>query len=194
MFRNTLKFKNILFTSSLFFIFLFFIILVLPINVNAGVSDSVSGSAWSDNIGWISFNNISDGSLIDYGVSVSSNGTFSGEAWSDNIGWIDFGATSCGSAGQLNTTTGIVTGWAKAVAGGTSQSGGWDGCISLKGTSPSYGVTYNAVNKKLIGSAWGSDVVGWVSFTDVNINFDLPTVDLKVDGADSKIFSDSTGG
>src|SRR3990167_7631618 len=51
------------------------------------------GNAWSDNIGWISFNNClneDNCSGIDYSVEVDSNGDMSGAAWSDNIGWIKF--------------------------------------------------------------------------------------------------------
>src|SRR5690606_12033986 len=43
---------------------------------------TLSGYAWSDNIGWISMNGSG------YGISVSGSGTLSGYAWSDNIGWI----------------------------------------------------------------------------------------------------------
>lgn len=72
--------------------------------VSTGTAD-VWGWAWSENIGWISFNCLNDynndgireshctdaGYPSDYGVTVdSSNGKFSGYAWSENIGWIRF--------------------------------------------------------------------------------------------------------
>ena len=104
--------------TTLFFIAVFGL---LPLKgVRAGASDNVSGWAWSENIGWISFNctnvpkvcnggatttgSVCSGaadcpgaacvdtcSLSNYGVKVStSTGLFSGYAWSENIGWISF--------------------------------------------------------------------------------------------------------
>ena len=59
--------------------------------------------------------------------------------------------------------SGAFSGWLKALAGGSAESGGWDGWISLSGTSPSYGPTLT--NGLYTGYAWGSDVVGWVDFS-----------------------------
>src|SRR5512133_3036518 len=58
----------------------------------AGAGDALSGYAWSENIGWISFNctnNNSCGTSGNYGVNVSTT-NLSGYAWSENIGWITF--------------------------------------------------------------------------------------------------------
>lgn len=132
----------------------------------AGSGDNVSGFAWSDTIGWISMNSTSDGSPINYGVNVQVGGDLSGYAWSDNIGWISFNATdvaTCPSAPctpHLNQATGKVTGWAKALAGGGLNAGGWDGFISLSGAT--YGVTVSGCTWS--GWAWGDMVVGWVNF------------------------------
>ena len=72
--------------------------------------DNVSGFAWSENIGWISFNSSdcdTDGNGVfddgvagcpdssvdfyDYGVNIDNfTGNFSGYAWSSNVGWISF--------------------------------------------------------------------------------------------------------
>ncbi|MFA6278841.1 MAG: hypothetical protein WCS97_01140 [Candidatus Paceibacterota bacterium] len=133
---------------------------------HAGAGQNVSGYAWSDTVGWISFNNISDGSAVDYGVNINaSTGNFSGYAWSDNIGWISFNETSgcpesgCTTQPNLNTSTGAVTGWAKALSANGS---GWDGWIKLSGPwSPSVTFTANAA----AGYSWGSDVVGWISWS-----------------------------
>ena len=98
----------------------------IPDNVEyamAATTDNVSGWAWSENIGWISFNcanydtcqggtddglactgsNCGDGACIntcdnfsDYGVNIDpSTGGFSGYAWSDNVGWISFNRKTC---------------------------------------------------------------------------------------------------
>jgi hypothetical protein len=131
---------------------------------------TLSGYAWSDNLGWISF------SGSNYQVVVQSDGTLAGYAWanpsddgdvSNNIGWISFNAAdtaSCGSPATLSGTT--ITGWAKAIA---ADNNGWNGCISLSGSSPAYGVTLGSTGSSqsglLDGYAWGDNTVGgWISF------------------------------
>jgi len=128
---------------------------------------AVNGWAWSDTIGWIQF-------APDFGgVSVdNTTGAFSGSAWSENIGWIDFAPTAetapDGNPGGvfLDRSTGAVTGWAKAVSGDASA--GWDGWISMSGTADdggSYGVELDKNTNNFSGWAWGSDVIGWISFS-----------------------------
>ncbi len=131
-------------------------------SVNAGASDVLSGYAWSDTIGWISFNctNTATCGTSSYGVTVAAGGAMSGYAWSDNIGWISFnpgdvlGCPSGTCSPTMNQTTGAVSGWAKALSG--SVVSGWDGWISLSGVTVS--------NCAWGGYAWGSDVVGWINF------------------------------
>lgn len=92
-------------------------------NVFAGASQNVAGFAWSDNIGWISLNNSSDGSAIDYGVNKNADGTLTGFGWSDNVGWVKFGGLSgfpsgsgtVASNAKLNGAN--FEGWARACAG-----------------------------------------------------------------------------
>ena len=140
--------------------------------VRAGNFGNLSGYAWSDNIGWISF------SGTNYGVTVDSSGNLGNYAWSDNVGWISFNAAdvqSCvtsygGTAGEM--VAGRLQGWAKAVA---ADNNGWDGCISLSGSSPSYGPAVpGGINQTgtFDGYVWGSSVVGWISF---NCNTGGPT-------------------
>ena len=56
----------------------------------------VYGWAWTENIGWISFNKDSvngitgGGGAYDYAVNIEQDGSFSGYAWAENIGWIKF--------------------------------------------------------------------------------------------------------
>ncbi|MDD5291292.1 MAG: PKD domain-containing protein [Patescibacteria group bacterium] len=94
--------------------------------------NNVIGYAWSENVGWISFNCSNDDSCstIDYGVSIDpETGDISGYAWSPNIGWISFNRADTGAppadpysgAGETiianyNYTTGQITGWAKILA------------------------------------------------------------------------------
>ena len=106
----------------------------------AGSEHNLSGWAWSENIGWISFNS-TEGGGSNYGVTVASNGRLSGYAWSENIGWITFnqndlnGCPSGQCRADFDEDTGQVTGWARALSNG----GGWDGWISLSGSN--YGVS-----------------------------------------------------
>jgi hypothetical protein len=146
-----------------------------------GVTTPITGYAWSDNIGWISLNCTTDTNGCatpagNWGLS-ASNGAITGQAWSDNIGWIVAYTSSSGcpsgSCPATITSTGpntyALSGWLQAVS---ADNKGWDGWISLSGTSPSYGVTANSCS--LTGDAWGSDVVGWVDFSQANINNTIP--------------------
>ncbi|MEK7582047.1 MAG: hypothetical protein AAB488_01810 [Patescibacteria group bacterium] len=138
-----------------------------------------SGYIWADNIGWISL------AGSNYKVSMGDNGNFFGYGWSDNIGWVSFNqadvsvgcptapAVLCSSP-NLNRYFGLgqgkVTGWIKALAGGTPGSGGWDGFIKFSGTwangvhAGAYPSGVNGIGTGLTGFAWGSDVVGWIDF------------------------------
>jgi hypothetical protein len=148
-------------------------------------SNKISGYAWSDTIGWVSF---SDPKST---VMIATDGTLSGYAWSDNIGWVSFNSAdlaNCPSGTctpKVNTSAGTVSGWARATAGcqdsiwnGTNCTGAgagnlngiysgagtpplntnWDGWINLNQ------VTYNSSNESFTGYGWGSDVVGWLAF------------------------------
>lgn len=133
-------------------------------------------------------------SIPNYGVNLDlSTGNFSGYAWAGGgedalgnstatIGWISFETSSlvgCPDGNcfaRMNTTTGEVFGWARALANG----GGWDGWIKLRGFVDSnqngqkdpgeqdYGV-YREGNE-FRGWAWGGNdssstaVIGWISF------------------------------
>ena len=142
----------------------------------AGSSNNLFGYAWSDNIGWISFNCLDGGvgqtdicSTSDYGVGVDADNNLFGYAWSDNIGWISFNESdlydcpkgTC-KAKLIESTT--LEGWAKALS---ANEEGWDGWISLS-TQPSgvidYGVILNEEEDVFTGYAWGGEVVGWISF------------------------------
>lgn len=150
---------------------------VAPTKVEAGAADNVSGYAWSENIGWISFNNTSDGAATSYGVNVNTTtGDLSGNAWSENIGWVSFNRAdtgtppatpfngSSGPIAQVNLSTGSVTGWARVL----SQSAAGDGWIKLSddsiGVWSGKGVKIDPATGKFSGYAWSSDSVGWISF------------------------------
>lgn len=134
--------------------------------VSAGTGDNLSGYAWSENTGWLSFNctNTSSCSTADYGVKVAADGLMSGFAWSDAAGWVSFNRadlTGCPSGtceARFNPDNGQVSGWAKALG----AAGGWDGWVSLRGAD--YGVSVTGCRWQ--NFAWGSDVVGWIKFRD----------------------------
>lgn len=137
---------------------------------NAGSQHNLSGYAWSDNIGWISFNctNTATCGASDYGVNVNTiSGNMSGYAWSDNIGWISFNETAgcpeaeCVTQPKVDVATGVVTGWARALANSAS----WDGWIKLGG-SWSSSATFAGTTAS--GYSWGSDVIGWISWGGVD--------------------------
>lgn len=108
--------------------------------VHVSANGSMSGYAWSPNIGWISFN--------------------SGDV---------SGCPSGSCAPQLNRQTGAVTGWARAVAGtGPSiHTGDWGGWISLSGSTYSVSATGCQWQGTAWGggSTLGNGVIGWLSFS-----------------------------
>ena len=63
------------------------------INDGAG---NLSGFAWGENIGWVSFscNNTSSCGTVGYGVTIDTDGALDGYAWAENIGWINFAITN----------------------------------------------------------------------------------------------------
>lgn len=144
----------------------------------------LTGWGWSSNIGWISFSSVNKGSGGgNYEVSLLSTGALSGYAWSSNIGWIKFAGDGSHPNPTVDRTTGAVSGWARACAGtingdctGVSRTDSWDGWIELAGANhptvqslngtdtSSQGVSFNVGTGKFSGYAWGSDVIGWVTF------------------------------
>lgn len=135
--------------------------------VQASAADNVMGWGWSENIGWISMNcdnpEISPQcSSTNYGVDVNVlTGEITGYAWSENIGWIAMATSTSGCPigpceAKLDLLTNEVSGWARVYA--------TDAWISLRGTSPDYGVTYNPATRQFEGWAWEPDILGWISF------------------------------
>lgn len=85
-----------------------------------GVSNSggtLKGWAYSDGIGWISFDSVTAGSGISYGVTIGAGtGDLSGWAWNETIGWISFNCSNQGTCGTIDYK--VNTSWrATAVTG-----------------------------------------------------------------------------
>lgn len=75
---------------------------------NVTVSDSnLSGYAWSENTGWVKFNPAQGGVLND------GNGHLSGSAWGEGLGWISFSGVT------ISTSTGVFSGTATGAVVGT---------------------------------------------------------------------------
>ena len=149
-------------------------LLAEPRTVHSAGGATITGYAWSDNIGWIDLNCANSGVCASnpFGLSINSSGVLSGYAWSDNIGWVSANSadlSGCPSAPCTATISGgTFSGWLKAIG---ADNNGWDGWISLNGTSPyAYGVT-EAGTGGMSGYAWGSDVVGWLSFANATTTY-----------------------
>lgn len=79
----------------------------------SSTTGTLTGFAWNDTIGWISFN--CDNSSHEggtnqcppnYEVTIDANGDFLGCAWNDLVGWISFNNTgACGSATPFKAKT-----------------------------------------------------------------------------------------
>jgi len=83
---------------------------------NSSTGD-LSGWAWNDSIGWISFNCSDPGvcGTSSYKVTVStSTGAFTGWAWNDYVGWISFNCLNTGTCGSSNYSVNT------AISGGAS--------------------------------------------------------------------------
>lgn len=158
-------------------------------------SGSLSGYAWSSNIGWIGFEGWEGSDLS--GARLNSDCSFSGFGWNPNIGWIDFNPVASdwpadpGNPADLhgvrveNVATGALSGWARACSpfaghcvgalDTNTERGGWDGWISFSGTATDvgntpYGVTFDSSTSKFAGHAWGGLVTGWVGFPSIAAN------------------------
>ena len=129
---------------------------------------SLSGYGWSENLGWISFqdsagcpsggdcnarrdgNNLKGWARI---MSIPQAGTNAG-GWQ---GWISLNSKNCDSDGN---------GWLDAACGGTND--------NLSGAVSDYGVSIDGSTGKLSGFAW-SDELGWLDFSRVSTGPDAAT-------------------
>ena len=126
----------------------------------ASSSDNISGYAWSETIGWVSFNCTDPGSSCapsNHGVTVNSlTGNLSGYAWSEHVGWISFdtaGTLGCPAGTcQAKITNGVLSGWARALATSAPSTGAVTKVINSNVTVPP-GIT--SVTVKTWGAGGG---------------------------------------
>lgn len=122
--------------------------------VTVSSDGTLKGCAWSPNVGWVKFNNL------------SGFPSYAGNSQRD-------ARLASGSNATTQSTT--LEGWARACAGTTSgdcgtmndHASGWDGWISLKNSGIA-NATVTYLNGVFSGNAWGSDVVGWLGFNTGN--------------------------
>lgn len=175
-------------------------------------ADLASGNT-ERGLGWISFNSkncdsdenglidsgapagcSSSGGIGQYGVSINqTTGLLSGYGWigegSEPVGWITFNTadlTGCPSGiceAKMDISTKQLSGWAKIITiNSTSSTDGW---IHLSGTaqdSSPYGLNIDN-SGNINGWAWGSAILGWVSFSCNNVetnNSTCSTADYQV--------------
>ena len=153
-------------------------IFIISLSLTAQAA-SLSGYAWSENIGWIKF----QGPNASYGVAIDeTTGALSGYAWSENLGWIKFNpagpypaAPTHSAALDLNDN--IVKGWARVCSGAESgcagraslRAAGWDGWIRMAGDDWGISQAGNQTSGCFLnGYAWGSTAVGWIKFGGQN--------------------------
>ncbi len=88
---------------------------------------NLSGWAWNDAFGWVSFwcGNTSSCGTVSYRVTIDSGGNFQGYAWNDVLGWIDF---NCDNIGGMCSTSNfeVLTTWVATSTSGTLDSRTYD--------------------------------------------------------------------
>ncbi len=73
----------------------------------------LSGWAWNDIIGWVSFDSATAQSSFTYNVAIDTNGYFSGWAWNDIIGWISFNCSNTSTCATSDYK--VKTSWSVTV-------------------------------------------------------------------------------
>ncbi|MEY2671938.1 MAG: hypothetical protein RL687_355, partial [Candidatus Parcubacteria bacterium] len=144
------------------------------------------GSAWSGNVGWITFNCATNNTCgvnnsTKYNVNITdTTGYLFGYAWNDNVGWIRFDpSVPCPGAGcSSGRFARALSGTGSISTGGTAEFTGWIDFNNV--TIPS-----NYVNgrRNLSGYAWGGDVIGWIDMDGVYVAEPAKSVTLAPSGS-----------
>ncbi len=191
-----MKFKLLKWVKISLVVFAFAVFLFPATRAEAGTEHNLFGYAWSDTVGWISFNNCpnpnttTDCGSINYGVNLDPiTKQVSGWAWSDNVGWISFdpikwlecppNASGCNLSNLANYVNKFdANGWAKVysvaseenryskVLDNSLNTGGWDGWISFGDGGTYYSTTVGTTN---VASSVAS-LLGAGNFTGLDVN------------------------
>jgi hypothetical protein len=144
---------------------------------------SVTGFAWSENIGWVSHNHNDVGNLFFYGVDLNDEGNLIGWGWAKHFGWINYDPNGHYPAGnglpdysaKWDACTGKVKGWAQIEQlkeyGYNTQS--W---VLLGSDQSDFGVRIDPLTGKFSGWAW-NPFYGWFNYRTVSdkLNFGVKT-------------------
>jgi len=83
---------------------------------SGNASGNLTGFAWNDTIGWVSFNcdqsshgGSNNCASSNYAVSIDANGNFNGYAWNDLVGWLSFNCANGGTCGTSDYK--VATSW-----------------------------------------------------------------------------------
>jgi hypothetical protein len=132
-------------------------LLLLPVAVFIGLN----GYAWSENIGWLSFQGPAHQVTIN-----DETGAYGGYAWSSHIGWVKF------TGDRARVCSATEGGDCSAVV--SDNVSGWDGIIKFSGVGYKTEIIgMPETGCSLTGYAWGSDVVGWIKMKGVNYGVNL---------------------
>lgn len=128
--------------------------------VSVNAAGIVSGTAWSEHVGWISFN--------------------------ASAGCPTNNGTNCQPRIETVGGTKVFRGWARALAHTDPQAGGWDGWISFSSANHTGGISYGwtvDTMGNVSGYAWGGDVLGWIVPQGLVIDDVIPTLQLTANPA-----------
>jgi hypothetical protein len=131
-----------------------------------------------------------------YGVSFQ-NGLWSGYAWNPHVGWISFNPSDTAVCSPTSNApfARVLSASSDGEIGSSGYTDSFDGCISIKSLTKGDQVAYSSFEKiksrlarsfnmynlfkpekayasscfAIDGSAWGSHVVGWISFSQVRL-------------------------
>ncbi|MDB5259165.1 MAG: hypothetical protein JWO73_373 [Candidatus Taylorbacteria bacterium] len=131
-------------------------------------SGALSGQGWSDNIGWLSFDRSvtgnPPGSVSD--DPGAGSGPIAKKIGGTLVGWARFTSACQWNMLSGQNCIGSGPGNAQGVLSPSTTGLYWDGWVSLnRKAADAY--DYNLIidgNNKVVGSAWGGNVVGWISF------------------------------
>lgn len=146
----------------------------------SGIDDDITGTLEAG-AGWISFNCENDGygcGANPYGVTVdlANGGALDGYAWSSTLGWLSFvpaDTSVCGTPNAYIDTDnlingdGVIRGWARFLVGGNDSE--WNGCVRFD-NAPDALTTIDMQSGQVGGSAWGSNLLSWISFDCATCN------------------------
>ena len=158
--------------------------------VSASTSQNVSGFAWSDNVGWISFNCKdstaggthdecpANGGNADYGVHVERTlglnfGLISGRAWSSNIGWITFESSELSGCPSAPCQARLGTDISGNLTANPNDVTGW---------ARACGVFASGCSGTLKASTALGGFDGWISLRGSNYGIYLDPADSKLKG------------